>query len=120
MGRKRRAGDQLATSPNVDGVVHRRGNWWGTPRKRALFGLDGPDSMSSGSDGVEAQYWGPPDDGNPIVAQSGLVYENDSIRESLAGNNIRRCLRPLRARMAGMTSQQLYSYFLIWMEMLSM
>ena len=169
MGRKRRAGDRLATRPNVDGEVHRTENRWGTPRKCALFGSDGPDSMSSGSDVVEAQDWGPPDDGYPVVAQSGLLYENDSLEEawspsrkledavarlqkditdyrkelrfsgvgprngrdllrrqfpdirgSLAGNNIDRCLRPLRARMAGMTSRQLYSYFLIWMEMLSM
>ena len=66
----------------MDGVVHRRENRWGTPRKRTLFGSDGPDSMSSGSDGVEAQYLEPPDDGYPIVAQSGLSYENDSLEEA--------------------------------------
>ena len=82
MGRKRRAGDRLATSPNVDEVVHRRENRWGTTRKRTLFGSDGPDSTTSGSDVVEAQYWGPPDDGYPIVAQSGLLYENDSLKEA--------------------------------------
>ena len=82
MGRKRRAGDRLATSPNVDEVVHQRENRWGTPRKRALFDSDVPDSMTSGSDIVEAQYWGPPDDGYPIVAQSGLLYENDSLKEA--------------------------------------
>ena len=121
-------------------------NRWGTPRKHALFGSDGPDSMSSGSDVVDAQYWGPQDDGYPVVAQSGLLYENDSLEEAwspsskledavsrlqkdiadyrkelrfigvqgpanpsrptkqsgftsmpvLAGNNIDRCLRPLR------------------------
>ena len=76
MGRKRRAGDRFATSQNVDGVVHRKENWC------ALFGLDGPDSMSSGSDGVEAQYWGPPDDDYPIVTQSGLLYENNSLEEA--------------------------------------
>ena len=82
MGRRRRAGDRLATRPNVGGVVHRRENRWGTPSKHALFGSDGPDSMSSGSDVVEAQYWRPPDDGYPIVAQSGLLYENDSLEEA--------------------------------------
>ena len=51
MGRRRRAGDRLATSPYVDNVVRRRENRWDTPRKRALFGSDGPDSMTSGSGG---------------------------------------------------------------------
>ena len=46
----------------MDRVVHRRENRWGAPRKRALFGSDGPDSMSADSDVVEAQYWGPTDD----------------------------------------------------------
>ena len=82
MGRRRRAGDRLVTSPNVDEVVHQRENRWGTPHKRTLFGLDGPDSMTSGSDVVEAQYWGPPDDGYTILAQSGLLYENDSLKEA--------------------------------------
>ena len=82
MGRKRRAGDRLVTSPNVDGVVHRRGNRWGTPRKRTLFGSDGPDSKSSGSDGVEAQYWEPLDDVYPIVAQPGLLNVKDSLEEA--------------------------------------
>ena len=82
MGRKRRAGDRLATSPNVDEVVHRRENRWDTPRKCALFGSDGPDSMTSGSDVVEAHDWGPPDDGYPIVAQYGFLYENDSLKEA--------------------------------------
>ena len=41
MGRKRRAGDRLATRPNVDGEVHRTENRLGTPRKRALFGSEG-------------------------------------------------------------------------------
>ena len=72
----------MATRPNVDGEVHRTENQWGTPRKRALFGSDGPDGMSSGSDVVEAQYWGPPDDGYRVVAQSGLLYENDSREEA--------------------------------------
>ena len=57
MGRKRRAGDRLDTRPNVDREVRREG----TPRKRALFGSDGPDSMSSGSDVTEAQLRWPLD-----------------------------------------------------------
>ena len=71
MGRKRRAGDRLDTRPNVDREVRRTENRWGTPRKRALFGSDGPDSMSSGSDVMEAQLWWPPDGEYPVVAQSG-------------------------------------------------
>ena len=50
--------------------MRREGTRWGTPRKRALFGLDGPDSMSSGSDVAEAQLKWPPDDEYPAVAQS--------------------------------------------------
>ena len=82
MGRKRRAADRLATSPYVDDVVRQRENRWDTPCKRALFGSDGPDSMTSGSDVVEAQDYGPPDDGYPMVAQSGLFIENDSPKEA--------------------------------------
>ena len=82
MGRKRRAGDRLATSLYVDDVVRQRENRWDTPRKHALFGSDGPDSMTSGSDVVEAQDYGPPDDGYPMVAQSGLLYEYDSLKEA--------------------------------------
>ena len=66
----------------MDGEVHRRENQWGILHKRALFGSDGPDSMSSGSDVVEGQYWGPPDDGYPVVAQSGLLHENNSREEA--------------------------------------
>ena len=51
---------------------------WDTPRKRALFGSDGTDSMTSGSDIVEAQDYGLQRDGYPMVAQSGLFIENDS------------------------------------------
>ena len=82
MGRKRRAGDQLATSPYVDDVVRQRGNRWDTPRKHALFGSDEPDSMTSGSGVVEDQDYGPPDYAYPMVAQSGLLYENDSLKEA--------------------------------------
>ena len=84
MGRKHRAGDRLATSPYVDYVVRQRENRWDTPRKRALFGSDGPDSMTSGSDVVEAQDYEPPDDGYPMVTQSGLFIENDSLKEVLS------------------------------------
>ena len=82
MRRKRRAGDRLATSPYADDVIRQRENRWNTPRKRALFGSDGPDSMTSGSDVVEAQDYGPPDDSYPMFAQSGLFIENDSPREA--------------------------------------
>ena len=54
----------------------------GVPHASALFSSDGPDSMSSGSDIAEAQHWGPPDDGYPVVAQSGLPYGNDFLEEA--------------------------------------
>ena len=78
MGRKRRAGDRFAPSPYEDDVVRQTENQWDTPRKGALFGSDGLDSMTSGSDVVEVQEYGPPGDGYPMVAQSGLFIENDS------------------------------------------
>ena len=49
MGRKRRAGDRFAPSSYEEDVVHQTEHWWDTPRKRALFGSDEPDSMTSGS-----------------------------------------------------------------------
>ena len=58
------------------------GTWWSTPRKHALFGSDGPDSMSSGSDVMEAQLRWPPDDEYPMVAQSGRPYIDDSLEEA--------------------------------------
>ena len=82
MGRKRRAGDWLDTRPNVDREVRREGTRWGTPRKRALFGSDGPDSMSSGSDVTEAQLRWPPDNEYPTLAQSGRPYIDDFLEEA--------------------------------------
>ena len=78
MGRKRRAGDRFTPSPYEDDVVRQTENWWDTPCKRALFGSDGLDSMTSGSDVVEVQDYDPPGDSYPMVAQSGLFIENDS------------------------------------------
>ena len=82
MGHKRRAGDQLDTRPNVDREVRREGTRWGTPRKRALFGSDGPDSMSSGSDVAEAQLRWPPDGEYPTMAKSGWPYVDESLEEA--------------------------------------
>ena len=58
MGRKRRAGDRFARRPYADDVVCQTENRWDTPRKRALFGLDGLVNMTSGSDVVEVQDYG--------------------------------------------------------------
>ena len=82
MGRKRLAGGRLATRRNVNSVVHRMESQWGIPHKRALFGSDGPDSTSSSSDVVKDHYLEPPDDGYPVVTQSGLLHENDSHKEA--------------------------------------
>ena len=78
MGRKRRAGDRFAPSPYEEDVVRQTEDQWDTPRKRALFGLNGLDSMTSGSDVVEVQDYVPPGDGYPMVTQSGLFIQNDS------------------------------------------
>ena len=80
--RKRHAGDRLETRSDVDRGVRREGVHWGTPRKRALFVLEGPNSMSSGSDVAEAQLGCPPDDEYPAVAQSGRPYEDEYLEEA--------------------------------------
>ena len=49
--RKRRAGDRLETRSDVDRGVRREGARWSTPRKRALFGPEGPNGISFGSGG---------------------------------------------------------------------
>ena len=77
MGRKRRAGDQFAPSSYEEEVVRQTEHQWDTPRKRALFGSDEPDSTTSGSDVVETQDFGLPCDGY-AMGQSGLFIENDS------------------------------------------
>ena len=82
IGRKRLAGDWLDTRPKVDREVQREGTRWGAPRKHALFGSDGPDSMSSGSDVAEAQLRWPPDGEYPAVAQSGRPYTDESFEEA--------------------------------------
>ena len=82
MGRKRQAGDRLDMRPNVDREVRREGTWWGTPRKRALFGSDGPDNMSSASDITAAQLRWPPDGEYPTVAQSGRPHIDESLEEA--------------------------------------
>ena len=66
----------------MDRGVRREGTRWGTPRKRALFGPDGPDSMSSGSDVAEAQLRWPPDGKYPAMALSGRPYNDESLEEA--------------------------------------
>ena len=78
MGRKRRAGDRFALSSYKEDVARQTEHWWDTPRKRALFGSDEPDSMTSGSDVVETHDFGLPRDGYSMGDQSGLFIENDS------------------------------------------
>ena len=82
IGRKRRAGDRLETRSDVDRGVRREGTWWGTPRKRVLFGPEGPNGISSGSDVAEAQSGRPPDDEYPAVTQSGWPYEDEYLEEA--------------------------------------
>ena len=71
--RKRRAGGRVVTVSDVGLDVSSEGAMWGTPRKQALFGPDGQDSVSSVSDVVEAQSGWPPDDEFPEEAQSPRV-----------------------------------------------
>ena len=66
----------------MDSAVHGMKSQWGIPHKRALFGSDGPDSTSSSSDVVEGHYLESPDDGYPVVIQSGLILNNVSRTEA--------------------------------------
>ena len=66
----------------MDNTVHRMESQWDIPHKHALFGSEGPDSMSSSSDIVEGHYLEPPDDRYPVVTQSGLIQNNDSREEA--------------------------------------
>ena len=62
--------------------MRREGARWGTPCKRALFGPEGQNSVSSGSDVAEAQLGWPPDVEYPVVAQSGWPSEDEYLEEA--------------------------------------
>ena len=79
MGRKCRAGDRFGPSSYGEYVVHQRENRWDIPRKRALFGSDGPGSRTPVMDVGETQDYGPPGISYPTMNQSGLFIENDSL-----------------------------------------
>ena len=74
MGRKLLAGDRFAPSSNKEEVARQTEHRWDTPRKRALFGSDEPDSMTSGSDVMETQDFELPRDGYSMGAQSGFIH----------------------------------------------
>ena len=80
--RKRRAGDRVVKNSDVGRDVRRERARWGTPRKRALFGPDGQNSVSSGSDMAEDQLGWPPDDEYPAVVQSGWPPEDEYLEEA--------------------------------------
>ena len=61
--------------------VRSEGAMWGTPHKRALFGPEGQDSVSSVSDVAEAQLGWPPEDGNMEEAQSGWPPDDEYTEE---------------------------------------
>ena len=58
------------------------GAMWGMPRKRALFGPEGQQSVSSVSDVKEAQSGWPPDDEYPEVGQSGWPPDDEYLEEA--------------------------------------
>ena len=62
--------------------VGSEGAMWGTPRKRALFGPEGPHSVSSVGDVAEAQLGWPPDDEDLQVAQSGWPPGDEYLEEA--------------------------------------
>ena len=59
---KRRAGGRVVTVSDVGLDVRSEGAMWGMPRKRALFGPEGQDSVSSVSDVAEGRSEWPLDD----------------------------------------------------------
>ena len=67
---KRRAGGRVVTVSDVGLDFGNEAAMWGTPRKQALFGPEGQDSVSSVSHVVEAQPGWPPDDDFPEEARS--------------------------------------------------
>ena len=75
--RKRRAGVRVVTRSDVGRDVRREGALWGTPCKRALFGPNGQNSVSSESDVAEARSEWPSDDKYPEVAQSGWPPQDE-------------------------------------------
>ena len=80
--RTRRAGNRVMTGSDIGRDVRREGAHWGTPRKRALFGPEGQNSVSSGSDVTEARSGWPPDDEYPEVALSGWTPEDEDLEEA--------------------------------------
>ena len=60
-GRKRRAGGRPAVNRILEETGIHRDSRWDSPRKRALFTSDGPDSTTSGSDIVEGHADRPPE-----------------------------------------------------------
>ena len=82
IGRKRRAGDRIETRSDVGRDVRREGPRCATLCKRALFGPEGQNSVSSSSFVAEAQLGWPPDDEYPAVAQSGWPHEDEYVKEA--------------------------------------
>ena len=80
--RKRRAGGRVVTVSDAGPDVGSEGSMWGTPRKRALFGLEGQHSVSSVSDVADAQLGWLPDNKYPEVAQSGWPPDDKYIEEA--------------------------------------
>ena len=82
VGRKRRASDQLVSGAGVGVPGSREGALRGTPHKRVLFGSDGPNSISSGSDVPEGRSGLPPDSEYPVMAQFRGSPEDDCREET--------------------------------------
>ena len=80
--RKRRAGDRVETKSDFGRDVRREGTRRVTPRKRARFGPEGQNSVSSGSDVAEAQLGWPPNDEYPAVAQSEWPPQDEYLEEA--------------------------------------
>ena len=68
-GRKRRVDNRLASGSGIGMPASNERALWGSPRKRALFGSDGQNSISSGSDVPEGEY--------SEVTQSSRSPQND-------------------------------------------
>ena len=96
--RKRRAGGRVVTVSDVS-----KGAMWGTPRKRALFGPEGQDSVSSVDDEFPEKVRSPRVDLADVVAR--LQKEVEEFRaESGYGGSRRSAITPQPLDWSGLTS----------------
>ena len=108
--RKCRAGARVMTAPDVGLDVRSEGEMWGMPHKRALFGPEGHDSVSSVSGGPDDEFpeeaWSPRVDLADVVAC--LQKEVEEFRSESGYGGSRRSAIPPNPRAGPGLHQLLY------------